>query len=69
MNSVILDATENQLRRSQAKLTFLGPQTKPIPTVVLFAEGHVPSMETFVRYHHARRPYENDDLPYTGRVA
>ncbi len=69
MNASVFDATADQLRTAQAKLTFLGPQSKPIPTVVFFIEGHSPLMDAFVPFHRSRRPYENDDLPYTVKFA
>ena len=69
MKTSVLDATEAQLRRAQAKLTFLGPQTKPIPSIVLFTEGYAPSLDAFVPYHRSRRTYAVDDLPYTLRLA
>ena len=69
MNTSVLDATEDQLRNSQAKLTFVGPQTKPIPTVVFHAEGYAPSMDAFVRFHHSGRSYQNDELPNTIQFA
>jgi hypothetical protein len=69
MNASVFDAIEGQLRAAQAKLTFLGPQSKPIPTLVLFTEGRAPSMKTFVPFHHAHHPYDNDDLPYTVQFA
>jgi hypothetical protein len=65
MDIVVLDATEDQLGQSQGKLTFLGPQTKPVPTVVFSAENHTPAIQAFVPFHLSRRPYQNDDLPYT----
>jgi hypothetical protein len=69
MNTSVLEITADQLRTAQAKLTFLGPQSKPVPTVVFFIEGHLPSMEAFIPWHRSRRPYENDDLPYTVKFA
>jgi hypothetical protein len=69
MNVSVFDVTSDQLLTAQVKLTFLGPQSKPVSTVVFFIEGHPPSMEAFVPLHRSRRPYENDDLPYTVKFA
>jgi hypothetical protein len=69
MNTSVFETTADQLRNAQAKLTFLGPQSKPVPTVVIFVEGHVPSIEAFIPWQRSRRPYQNDDLPYTIKFA
>lgn len=65
MAESILDATEQQLKRAQAKITYLGEQTKPIPTVVFFTEGHKPSRNSFLKVQRSPHPYTNDELPYT----
>ncbi len=69
MNASLFEVTPDQLRSAQAKLTFLGPQSKPVPTLVLFIEGHLPLMKAFVPFHRSRHTYENDDLPYTAMFA
>jgi len=61
----ILHATEQQLASGQAKITYLGPQTKPIPTVVLHAQDRDVSMEDFTEVQPTPEPYPNDPLPTT----
>lgn len=55
----------DQLVKAQAKITYLGPQSKPIPTVVFAVKGHKVSMIRFVSVQRSPKPYENDELPYT----
>jgi hypothetical protein len=61
----ILQATEKALASAQAKISYLGPQTKPIPTVVFHAQDHDVVMEDFTEVQPRPEPYPNDPLPYT----
>ena len=65
MAQSILDSSEDQLKMAQAKITYLGEQTKPIPTIAFYTEGHRLAMETFVQFQQGQREYDNDSLPYT----
>lgn len=69
MAESILDATEQQLATAQAKVTFLGTQTKPIATVTFAPEGQVVSMDRFLAVQPGGQPYSNDGLPYTEHFA
>lgn len=65
MAAEIWDATDDQLKTAQAKITYLGEQEKPIPTIVFAVEGHTPSMVRFLNVQRSRKPYVNDELSYT----
>ncbi|HYZ85038.1 MAG TPA: hypothetical protein VE621_11575 [Bryobacteraceae bacterium] len=65
MQGEIWNATDEQLQSAQAKLTYLGEQEKPIPTIVFAVEGHTPVMVRFLNVQSSKRPYDNDELPYT----
>ena len=65
MNESILGATIDQLRTAQAKITYLGTQSKPIPTVVFSTEGHHVDLQQFTSVQQLRKPYPNDELPDT----
>jgi hypothetical protein len=65
----ILSSTEEELKLAQAKITYLGEQNKPIPTVVFFTGNHEMSMESFVKFQKDSQAYSNDDLPYTKHVS
>ena len=65
MTEKILDATEEQLKLAQAKITYLGEQEKPIPTVVFSTEGHKVSLACFLNVQRSPKPYANDEMPYT----
>lgn len=65
MQPSILDSTEEQLEKAQAKITFLGEQTKPIATVVFHTANYEVDMKDFAKQHRTREPYTNDGLPYT----
>jgi hypothetical protein len=65
MTAEIWSATDDQLKTAQAKITYLGEQEKPIPTVVFAAQGHAVSMVRFLSVQHSKKPYANDKLPYT----
>jgi len=61
----ILDSAAEQLQKAQAKITYLGEQTKPIATVVFHTSGHEVILKDFAKLHRARELYTNDELPYT----
>ncbi|HEX4963773.1 MAG TPA: hypothetical protein VF173_23300 [Thermoanaerobaculia bacterium] len=61
----ILDSTEVQLQNAQAKITYLGEQTKPISTVVFHTPKHEVVIQDFARLHRTGELYVNDRLPYT----
>lgn len=65
MNTSIVHATAAQLASGQAKITYLGVQTKPIASVVFHAEGFNLSMDDFIEVQPTPTPYPNDTLPYT----
>ena len=65
MAAEIWDATDDQLKTAQTKITYLGEQEKPIPTIVFAVEGHSPSMVRFLNVQRSRKPYVNDELRYT----
>lgn len=65
MTESILDASEKELVNAQAKVTFLGTQTKPVGTVTFASEGHPVSMDRFIAVQPGGRSYANDSLPYT----
>lgn len=50
------------LKTAQAKLTWLGEQSKPVPTVAFYMDRL--SLECF-QPHQGDAAYLNDDLPYT----
>jgi hypothetical protein len=61
----IWELGDPQLTRAQAKITYLGVQTKSVPTVVFGVEGHKVAMVRFLSVQRAGKPYDNDELPYT----
>lgn len=65
MAESILDATEHELTSSQAKITYLGSQLKPIATVVFAAAGYTPRLDRFLEVQQVHEPYPNDQTPYT----
>jgi hypothetical protein len=65
MSESILSSTAEQLQKAQAKITYLGEQSKPIATVVFHSSGHKANMEKFARFHRESELYTNDELPYT----
>ena len=65
MSQLILDSTEAQLQNAQAKITYLGEQTKPIATVVFHTSGYKVIMRDFAKLHRTGHLYTNDELPYT----
>jgi hypothetical protein len=65
MPESILDASETELGGAQAKITFLGTQTKPVGTLTFSSEGHQVLMDRFIAFQAAGRPYANDGLPST----
>jgi hypothetical protein len=56
--------TDEQCRNAQAKITYLGEQTKPVPTL-LFGVGRTPSIAAFLKVQRSAAPYDNDTMPYT----
>lgn len=69
MVNTIFHATEKQLESAQAKVSYLGEQLKPIPTVVFHAKDPVLSIEHFLEVQPTPTPYPNDTLPYTKEFA
>lgn len=69
MQVTILRATEKELASGQAKITYQGKQSRPIPTVVFHAQDHDVSMEDFTEVQSTPEPYSNDVLPYTAVFA
>ena len=69
MAAEIWNATDDQLKTAQAKITYLGEQEKPIPTIVFAVEGHTVSMVRFLSVQRSKKPYVNDELPYTKTFA
>jgi hypothetical protein len=65
MAESILDATESQLTSAQAKITYLGSQLKPFPTVVFSVTGYTPRLDRFLEVQPGHEPYQNDQTPYT----
>ena len=65
MSDSILSSTAVQLQKAQAKITYLGEQSKPIATVVFHSSGHKANMEKFAKFHRESELYTNDEMPYT----
>lgn len=65
MAQSIFVTTEAELHKAQAKITYRGVQTKPIPTVAYSVEGYPTSMKLFLAVQRRQEPYMNDQLPYT----
>lgn len=65
MSKLILSSTKEQLQFTQAKITYLGEQTKPIATIVFHTLGYKVEMQDFAKSHHTGELYTNDELPYT----
>lgn len=59
MPQTILDATAEQLPQAQAKITFIGTQSKPIPTVIVATAAGAPWLDEFTVIQN-QRTYEND---------
>jgi hypothetical protein len=64
MSKSILDATESELATGQAKITYRGPQLKPIPTVAFTASGHSLQLNQFIVVQQLHEAYPNDETPY-----
>ena len=62
MMASVWSLADEQLSRAQAKITYLGEQTKPIPTVAFAVEGHKIAMARFLEVQHSRKPYVNDEI-------
>ena len=69
MSDPILAVNVEQLTQAQAKITYLGEQSKPIPTVIFHTEGYVVRLDRFVGMQDDPTPYDNDSLPYTQSFA
>jgi hypothetical protein len=65
MNDSVFSAGADQLTRAQGKITYLGEQSKPIPTVLFFSEGFVSELDKFFKMQTDPTPYDNDMLPST----
>lgn len=63
MSGTIWDLSEKHLSQAQAKITYLGPQTKPVPTVIFAVEGHKPALVRFLSVQQSGKAYGNDSLP------
>ena len=69
MNDSIFGVNVEQLTRAQAKITYLGEQSKPIPTVILFSKGFAVELDKFLKMQGDPTPYGNDTLRYTQSFA
>ena len=65
MATSIWVATVEQLSQAQGKITYLGEQTKIVPTVAFAVEAHELAMVRFLGVQRSRKPYVNDESPYT----
>ncbi len=59
--SDFLNLTQDQLRNLHIKLTYLGPQDKPISTRIVSADNAV-DVKEFMQYRRYGLSYQNDDL-------
>jgi hypothetical protein len=59
---VLLQATGTDLRSLQVKLTYLGAQTKPVPSVVFTTFHHLIRMDWFVPLRRPGLHYGNDEI-------
>jgi len=57
------DFNLEQLRTLQVKLTYVGPQKKPIPTLAFASHFDVVDMEKFRQFRRSGFDYGNDDFP------
>ncbi len=69
MPSSIWTATDAQLSSAQAKVTYLGEQTKVVPSVAFSVAGHRLAMVRFLDVQRSRRPYINDESLATKQFA
>ena len=69
MAESILDSSAQQLQSAEAKVTYLGEQTKPIGTVIFCSRGNKPAVEHFLAVQRSRNPYTNDTSRYTQEFA
>jgi hypothetical protein len=69
MNDSVFSVGADQLTRAQAKITYLGEQSKPISTVLFFSEGFVAELDKFLKMQAEPTPYDNDLLPSTQSFA
>jgi hypothetical protein len=69
MAESILDSSAQQLQSAEAKVTYLGEQTKPIGTVIFCSKGYKPALEHFPAVQRSRHTYTNDTSRYTQEFA
>jgi hypothetical protein len=60
--NLLKQGTPRDLRTLQVKLTYVGPQTKPRPTVVFTTFHHLMQMAWFLPMRRDDLPYGNDDV-------
>ena len=58
----LTQGTAKDLRTLQVKLTYVGPQTKPVPTVVFTTFHHIIRMDWFLPLRRTDLHYDNDDI-------
>ena len=61
----MFDLTEQMLATAQGKITYLGEQKKPIPTVVFSTLPNSIVMDRFLPWQRSIERYDNDYMPYT----
>jgi hypothetical protein len=61
MDHSIFGSSESDLKFAAGKLTYLGPQEKPIPTVLFSTVGYAPPLDRFALFQGGRKRYQNDD--------
>ena len=59
---LLYQGTARDLRTMQVKLTYVGPQTKPVPTVVLNTFYHLIRMDWFSPLRKSNLHYDNDEI-------
>ena len=62
MATTILDAKKEQLNKAQAKITYKGVQSKPVPTVAFYSAGYTMSFDRFYDVERSAVPYGYDNL-------
>jgi len=65
MAESIWTLTDAQLSEAQAKITYLGEQTKIVPTVTFAVKGHNVVIVRFLDVQRSGKSYINDESPYT----
>jgi hypothetical protein len=61
MANSIFEATEQQLKSAEGKISYLGPQEKPIPTVAFSSKGAELHLKRFEEFQYKQKHYGNDD--------